>query len=55
MNLRNERLPNTACSERWGALRQAFRGCLALSFFLLPSKVHARPHAGNANRWAARG
>jgi hypothetical protein len=21
-------------------------------FFLLPSIVHARPHAGNANRWA---
>jgi hypothetical protein len=22
-------------------------------FFLLPSIVHARPHAGNASRWAA--
>jgi hypothetical protein len=22
-------------------------------FFLLPSRIHARPHAGNANRWAA--
>jgi hypothetical protein len=22
-------------------------------FFLLPSRVHARPHAGNANRWLA--
>jgi len=21
-------------------------------FFLLPNRVHARPHAGNANRWA---
>ena len=24
-----------------------------LEFFLLPSIVHARPHAGNANRWGA--
>jgi hypothetical protein len=22
-------------------------------FFLLPSIIHARPHAGNANRWGA--
>jgi hypothetical protein len=26
---------------------------LALGFFLLPSIIHARPHAGNANRWHA--
>ena len=25
---------------------------LASGFFLLPNIVHARPHAGNANRWA---
>jgi len=29
---------------------QAFFG---FEFFLLPSGVHARPHASNANRWAA--
>jgi hypothetical protein len=22
-------------------------------FFLLPNRIHARPHAGNANRWVA--
>jgi len=27
---------------------------LASSFFLLLSRVHTRPPAGNANRWAAR-
>jgi len=31
----------------------AFSGIfLASSFFLLPNRIHARPHAGNANRWA---
>ena len=38
MNLRNERLPNTACSERWGASRQAFRGRLASSFLCSQAK-----------------
>jgi hypothetical protein len=38
-----------------GILRtQAFSGIfLRFEFFLLPSRIHARPHAGNANRWAA--
>jgi hypothetical protein len=27
---------------------------LASGFFLLPNRIHARPHAGNANRWAAK-
>jgi len=32
----------------------AFSGIfLALGFFYISSIVHARPHAGNANRWAA--
>ena len=36
-----------------GSLRglQAFREAW-LRVFLLPNLVHARPHAGNANRWA---
>ena len=33
-------------SDVWDATRAA-------CFFLLPSRVHARPHAGNANRWLA--
>ena len=27
-------------------------GQAGFEFFLLPSRVHARPHAANANRWA---
>jgi hypothetical protein len=27
---------------------------LASGFFLLPSRIHARPPAANANRWAAK-
>ena len=44
----------TQQSVHWtlGSLRdlQAFSG---FEFFLLPSIVHARPSASNANRWAA--
>jgi hypothetical protein len=29
-----------------------FRHFSGFKFFLLPSIVHAHPHAGNANRWA---
>jgi hypothetical protein len=28
-------------------------GQAGFEFFLLPSRIHARPHATNANRWAA--
>jgi hypothetical protein len=26
---------------------------LALGFFYISERIHARPHAGNANRWVA--
>jgi len=29
-------------------------GQAGFEFFLLPSRIQARPHATNANRWAAR-
>jgi|GEM_PF-5894055 len=38
-----------------GSLRHASRKHFSgFEFFLLPSRIHARPHAGNANRWAAK-
>jgi hypothetical protein len=38
--------------DKWESAR--FTGLfLALSFSLVPGRVHARPLAGNANRWAA--
>jgi len=44
--------PNKACTGRWGfcAVYKHFSG---FEFFLLPNRVHARPSASNANRWAA--
>lgn len=47
MNLRNERQPNTACSERWGASRQAFRERLASRKSILHTarqNVHFKIH-----------
>jgi len=39
------------CTGRWGfcGIFEHFSG---FEFFLLPSRVHARPSASNANRWA---
>ena len=50
--LQISRLPNKACTGRWGfcGIFEHFSG---FEFFLLPSRVHARPTASNANRWAA--
>ena len=42
---------NKACTGRWGFCG-IFKHFSGFGFFLLPSRVHARPHAGNANRWA---
>jgi len=33
----------------FGGIFEYFSG---FEFFLLPNRIHARPHAGNANRWA---
>ena len=52
--------PNKACTGQVGTVR-FFRhfsldsppGQAGFEFFLLPSIVHARPPASNANRWAA--
>jgi hypothetical protein len=45
-----EKLPNKACTRRVGfcAIYKHFSG---FGLSLLPSIIHARPHAGNANRW----
>jgi len=45
------RLPNTACTRRVG-VGGIFKLFLASGFSYISSRVHARPHAGNANRWA---
>jgi hypothetical protein len=44
--------PNKACSGFLGvcAIYKHFSG---FEFFLLPNRIHAHPHAGNANRSAA--
>ncbi|HZM22691.1 MAG TPA: hypothetical protein VFC02_13165 [Anaerolineales bacterium] len=49
-------MANTACTGRWGLLLRSVRDLQAFSgfgFFLLSNIIHARPHAGNANRSAA--
>jgi cyclase len=45
--------PNKACTGRWGfcGIFEHFSG---FEFSLLPSRIHARPSASNANRWAAK-
>jgi len=44
--------PTQRAPDVWESAR--FRSFfLASSFSLLPGRVHARPHAGNANRWVA--
>jgi len=51
-----EKMANTACTGRWGLLLRSVRDLQAFSgfgFFLLSNIIHARPHAGNANRSAA--
>jgi len=36
----------------WRVRAAFFEHFSGFEFFLLPSIVHARPHAGNASRWA---
>jgi mannose-6-phosphate isomerase-like protein (cupin superfamily) len=43
---------NKACT-RWVGFCGIFKHFPGFEFFLLPNRIHARPHAGNANRWAA--
>ena len=42
--------PNTVCTGRWGFCR-VFGYLSGFKFSLLPSRVHARPSASNANRY----
>jgi hypothetical protein len=48
-----QNLPNKACTGRWGTVR-LFEHFSGFEFFLVSNRVHAHPHAGNANRWATR-
>ena len=43
--------PNKACTGQVGFVA-IFRHFSGFEFSLLPSRVHARPPASNANRWA---
>jgi hypothetical protein len=47
----SNKLPNTACTGRWGfcAIYKHFSD---FEFSLLPNRIHARPSASNANRSA---
>ena len=41
-------------SVHWtGGIRRKYQAFSGFGFFLLPSRVRARPPAGNAGRWAA--
>jgi hypothetical protein len=44
--------PNKACTGQVGFCG-FFKQSSGFEFFLLPNRVHARPPASNANRWAA--
>jgi hypothetical protein len=44
--------PNKACTGRWRFCR-IFKHFPGFEFSLLPSRVHTRPSASNASRWAA--
>jgi hypothetical protein len=52
VGLLNKPAPNTACTRLVGVCA-IYKHFSRFEFFLLPSIVHARPHAGNASRWAA--
>jgi hypothetical protein len=47
-----EKLPNKACTRRWGFCRH-LKHFLRLSIFPVGRRSAARPSAGNANRWLA--
>ena len=51
VRLLNKPAPNTACTWRVGFCG-IFRHFSGFEFFLLSNRIHARPHAANANRWA---
>jgi hypothetical protein len=46
--------PNTACTGRWGFSGTYGKHVSGFEFSLLPNRVHARPSASNASRWALR-
>jgi len=48
----NKTAPNKACTRRWG-FGAVFKQFSGFEFFPLPNIIHARPSAGNANRWLA--
>ena len=50
--LRSVRLPNKACSRLVGFV-PTYEHFSGFGFFLLPSRIPARPPAANANRWHA--
>jgi hypothetical protein len=45
-----KKLPNKACTRRWGFWRDS-KHFLRLSIFPVGRRSAARPSAGNANRW----
>ena len=45
-------LPNKACTGQVGFVA-IFKHFSGFEFILLSNRVHARPPASNANRWAA--
>jgi hypothetical protein len=45
----SEQVAHTACTRRVGFCG-IFKHFSGFGLFLLPSRIHARPHAGNANR-----
>ena len=47
-----EKMANTACTGRWGFCA-IYKHFPRFEFSLLPSRVHVRPSASNASRWAA--
>jgi hypothetical protein len=46
-------LPNTACTGQVGVCA-IYKHFSHFEFILLPGRVHARPPASNASRWATR-
>jgi hypothetical protein len=43
--------PNKACTRRVGVCA-IYKHFSSFGFFYISNIIHARPHAGNANRWA---
>jgi len=50
-SLRNPKTPNKACSRLVGFV-PTYKHFSGFEFFLLSKRIHARPPAANAGRWA---